>query len=85
VRGAEGGELPQSGGPSSISPCASIATRLADLIALCDAADAGQLVHSGEGFSFARKCVDEIAQASFVICAVTYAVGHELARDIAES
>jgi hypothetical protein len=27
---------------------------------------------------------DEIAQASFVICA-DYAVGHELARDVAES
>jgi hypothetical protein len=47
VRGAEGGELPQSG-----RPLVHIATRHADLIALCDAADAGQLVHCGDGFSF---------------------------------
>jgi hypothetical protein len=39
----EGGELPQSGWP-----LVHIARRLADLIALCDAADADHLVRSGE-------------------------------------
>jgi len=62
----EGGELPQSGWP-----LVHIARRLADLIVLCDAAVAGRLRSFRRRFlfrvfSFARRCVDEIAQASFV-------------------